>query len=54
VHVVPVVIDGDVLLTLEAMKMETMLHAPCDGVIGDILVSPGAQVDSKDLLVEMR
>ena len=45
---------GDVLLTLEAMKMETMLHAPCDGVIGDILVSPGAQVDSKDLLVEMR
>jgi pyruvate carboxylase len=45
---------GDVLLTLEAMKMETVLYAARDGVIADILVLPGAQVDSKELLVEMR
>ena len=44
----------DVLLVLEAMKMETVLHAPHDGVVAEILVSPGAYVDSKDLLVELR
>lgn len=45
---------GDVLLTLEAMKMETVLHAPHDGMVAELLVGPGAQVDSKDLLVELR
>jgi pyruvate carboxylase len=45
---------GDVLLTLEAMKMETVLHALRDGIVADVLVSPGTQVDSKDLLVELR
>jgi pyruvate carboxylase len=45
---------GDVLLTLEAMKMETMLHAPQDGIIADIFVAPGEPVDPKDLLVELR
>jgi pyruvate carboxylase len=45
---------GDVLLTLEAMKMETVLHAPRDGIVADVLVSRGTQVDSKDLLIELR
>lgn len=45
---------GDVLLTLEAMKMETVLHAPRDGIIGEILVARGAQVDSKDLLIVLQ
>lgn len=44
---------GDVLLTLEAMKMETVLHAPHDGTITELLVAPGTQVDSKDLLLEL-
>jgi pyruvate carboxylase len=44
---------GDVLITLEAMKMETVLHAPHDGTVADLLVAPGAQVDSKDLLLEL-
>lgn len=44
---------GDVLLTLEAMKMETMLHAPRNGVIAEILVVTGTQVDTEDLLVQM-
>ncbi len=44
---------GDVLLTMEAMKMETAIHALRDGVIGKILVSPGQSVEAKDLLVVM-
>jgi pyruvate carboxylase len=42
---------GDVLLTIEAMKMETALHAARDGIVQELLVSPGAQIDAKDLLL---
>ncbi|MBS8261800.1 pyruvate carboxylase [Roseibium polysiphoniae] len=42
---------GDVLLSIEAMKMETALHAEKDGVVVEVLVSPGAQIDAKDLLI---
>jgi pyruvate carboxylase len=41
---------GDVLLTLEAMKMETTVRAERDGILKEILVGPGQQVDAKDLL----
>jgi pyruvate carboxylase len=41
---------GDVLLTIEAMKMETALHALRDGTVGEVLVTPGQPVDAKDLL----
>ncbi|OYU48233.1 MAG: pyruvate carboxylase [Rhizobiales bacterium PAR1] len=44
---------GDILLTLEAMKMETAIHAAADGKITEILVKPHAQVDAKDLLIVM-
>jgi len=43
---------GDLLLTLEAMKMETGLHADRDGEVKAVHVSVGSQVDAKDLLVE--
>jgi len=43
---------GDMLLTIEAMKMETGIHADRDAVIKAVHVTPGAQVDAKDLLVE--
>jgi len=46
-----VVKAGDVLLTIEAMKMETAIHAPRAGVVQEILVSPGSSIDAKDLLV---
>jgi pyruvate carboxylase len=46
-----IVKQGDVLLTIEAMKMETALHAPRDGTVSELLVTPGAQIDAKDLLV---
>jgi pyruvate carboxylase len=42
---------GDVVATLEAMKMETALHAQRDGKVAEILVSPGAQIDARDLLM---
>ncbi|MFB5078093.1 urea carboxylase [Raoultella sp. C349492] len=35
---------GDVLLVLESMKMEIPLLAPCDGVIAEVNVQPGASV----------
>jgi len=44
--------EGDLLLTIEAMKMETGLHADRDGVVKAVHVSAGAQIDAKDLLVE--
>ncbi|HAE00400.1 MAG TPA: pyruvate carboxylase, partial [Rhodospirillaceae bacterium] len=42
---------GDVLLTLEAMKMETSITAPKAGTISRIATKAGTQVDAKDLLV---
>jgi pyruvate carboxylase len=44
--------QGDLLLTIEAMKMESGLHAERDGVVKRVLVSAGSQIDAKDLLVE--
>jgi pyruvate carboxylase len=42
---------GDVLLSIEAMKMETALHAERDGKIAEVLVKAGSQIDAKDLLI---
>ena len=44
---------GDLLLTLEAMKMETSVQADQDGTIAKIAVSLGDQIDVKDLLIEL-
>ncbi|MBD0865968.1 MAG: pyruvate carboxylase [Rhodobacteraceae bacterium] len=44
---------GDLLLTIEAMKMETGLHAERDAVVKSVHVQPGGQIDAKDLLVEL-
>jgi len=43
---------GDLLLTIEAMKMETGLHAERDAKIKAVHVTAGAQIDAKDLLIE--
>lgn len=43
---------GDLLLTIEAMKMETGIHAEHAAVVRAVHVAPGTQVDAKDLLVE--
>ncbi|MEM9726005.1 MAG: pyruvate carboxylase subunit B, partial [Pseudomonadota bacterium] len=46
------VAKGDLLLTIEAMKMETAIHAERDGVVKRVVAHAGTQVDAKDLLVE--
>jgi pyruvate carboxylase len=45
---------GAVLLTLEAMKMETAVRAESDGEIAEVLARPGLTVDAKDLLMVLR
>ncbi len=45
--------EGDLLLTIEAMKMETGIHAERDAVVKAVYVTPGGQIDAKDLLVEL-
>jgi len=45
---------GDVVTTLEAMKMEAAVRAESDGEVTEVLVTPGMQVDAKDLMVVMR
>jgi|GEM_PF-1894745 len=44
---------GDLLPTIEAMKMETGLHADREGVVKALHVSAGQGIDAKDLLVEI-
>ena len=42
---------GEILLTLESMKMETVVRAETEGEIAEVLVRPGDQVGAKDLVV---
>ncbi len=44
---------GDLLLTIEAMKMETGIHAEHDAQVKAVHVRPGDQIEAKDLLVEL-
>ncbi len=41
---------GQKLIVLEAMKMETTINAPTDGVIKSVQTPPGTQVEAGDLL----
>ena len=44
---------GDLILTVEAMKMETAIHADRAGRVKAVHVAAGSQIDAKDLLVEL-
>lgn len=42
---------GDILLAIEAMKMETAVTAERNGTIAEVVVTIGTQVNAKDLLI---
>lgn len=42
---------GDILLILEAMKMENEIVAPRDGQIAQVVVAKGSSVNTDDVLV---
>ena len=43
--------EGDVLVAIEAMKMETVIRAERGGVVSRVVAPVGTTVDTKDLLV---
>jgi len=45
---------GDVLLIIEAMKLENEVCAPRDGIVGELMVSKGKQVNAKDVLLTLK
>jgi pyruvate carboxylase len=44
---------GQPLLFLEAMKMQTAVHAPMDARVEEVLVSAGTQVDANELVLRL-
>ena len=44
---------GQKLVTLEAMKMETTIYAEVDGRVSELLVKPGVQVETGELLIRL-
>jgi pyruvate carboxylase len=43
--------EGERLVGIEAMKMETAVYAPRAARIGDVLVKPGMTIAARDLLI---
>jgi pyruvate carboxylase len=48
------VVKGDKLITIEAMKMQTTIYAPEDGIVAEVLVKVGDSIEGQDLLMKLR
>jgi biotin carboxyl carrier protein len=46
--------EGDILLVLEAMKMNNNIFSPIKGVIKEVYITPGLSVAKGALLVEFK
>lgn len=46
--------EGQVVMILEAMKMENDIVAVCDGTVGSVAVKKGDTVESNDLLLTIQ
>ena len=46
--------EGERLLSIDAMKMETAVYSPRTGAVEQVLVTPGAVVEARDLLVVLK
>ncbi|HOP72127.1 MAG TPA: biotin/lipoyl-binding protein [Thermoclostridium caenicola] len=44
---------GDVVLILEAMKMENEIFAPRDGIVAQVVATQGASVNTGDVLLTL-
>ena len=40
-------------MSVEAMKMETAVYCPRDGMVSEILATPGTVIEARDLLVAL-
>jgi pyruvate carboxylase len=47
------VVKGQKLFTLEAMKMETTIYADQDARVAEVLVKPGTQVETGELVIRL-
>ncbi len=47
------VVTGEVVLVLEAMKMENEIFSPTNGVIKSVMVKTGGLVNAGDILIEI-
>ncbi|RZK79845.1 MAG: acetyl-CoA carboxylase biotin carboxyl carrier protein subunit [Pedobacter sp.] len=47
-----VVMKGDSLLILEAMKMENMIKSPTDGTIKKVFITTGDKVEKSEILIQ--
>jgi glutaconyl-CoA decarboxylase len=49
-----VVKAGDIILILEAMKMENEIMAPCSGTVTEVMVTEGKSVNNGDVLLVIK
>ncbi|XCB29823.1 acetyl-CoA carboxylase biotin carboxyl carrier protein subunit [Arcanobacterium hippocoleae] len=45
--------EGDLLVVLESMKMESYVYAPCDGVVAEVAVRDGENVSPGALIAQI-